>query len=249
MAIVTNGRPTTGCSGRSAARPAAEPARWADETNMKTTLMVVIILLSSLGAGVAYADSDGYYCTGPGYLAYQFGFAAPPAGTHRLFVVRFGGASSIEAPIAFDLPQFQVHGILCTERMVRLAAYDAIYTVHLDETNRPLRYDMILWMDKQHTPAEFVGHSLNLGAWNRVADTLKTERLSLRSVAGGGQYLLEMKGTVVTSERCASTVTTRIVKTDRNGREVQELELFRGRGIRDCGGLLPPNTQMEPTRR
>jgi len=90
------------------------------------------------------------------------------------------------------------------------------------------------------------GHSQNLGAWNRVADTLKIERQSLGPVGGGGQYLLEMKGTVIASEPCASIVTTRILKTDRNGREVQEVELFRGRGIRDCGDIPPPNSKPSP---
>ena len=154
---------------------------------MKTTLLLAVMLLGSLGAGVAYADSDGYYCVGQGYLAYQFGFAAPPIAPHRLFIVRFGEASGIQRPIAFDLPQFQVHGILCAERTVRLAAYDAIYTVRLDATNRPVRYETSPWMDKQHTPPEFVGHSQNLGAWNQVANTLKIERQSLGPIAGGGQ--------------------------------------------------------------
>ena len=43
-------------------------------------------------ADVTYADSDGYYCVGHDFIAYQFGFAAPPVGPHRLFVVRFGGS-------------------------------------------------------------------------------------------------------------------------------------------------------------
>ena len=202
---------------------------------IKTVLIVTVILLSCLGVGVAYADSDGYYCTSGGYLAYQFGFAAPPVGPHRLFIVRFGGASGIDAPIALDLPQFQVHGIVCGERTVRLAAYDAIYTVHLDESGRPVRYDVVPWLDKGRAPPEFAGRSANLGAWNRVAETLRTDRIALGSVAGGGQYLLETKGTAIESEPCASMVTTRIVRTDRNGREVQEVQLFKGRGVRGCG--------------
>jgi hypothetical protein len=205
---------------------------------MNTAVIATLILLSSLGGGVAYADSDGYYCTGRGYLAYQFGFAAPPVGPHRLYVVRFGGVSGIEAPIVFDLPQFQVHGILCDERTIRLAAYDAIYTVHLDEGSRPVRYESVPWLDKGHTPPEFIGHSSNLGASNRAAGALKVERVVLGSVAGGGQYLLEIRGTAIESERCASTVTTRIVRTDHDGREAQELQLFKGRGFRECGGLL-----------
>lgn len=215
---------------------------------MKLAWSVTFLLLGPLGVGAAYADSDGYYCAGQGYLAYQFGFAAPPVGPHRLYIVRFGGGSGVEAPVVFDLPQFQVHGILCGERSVKLAAYDAIYTVQLDEMNRPVRNDAVPWTDRGHVPPEFVGHSPNLGAWNRVANTLKIDRVFLGPVDGGGQYLLEVSGTAIASERCASTVTTRVVRTDRNGREVQEVEIFRGRGIRDCGGQAPANKRMEPTR-
>ena len=208
--------------------------------SINTRVIAVTILLGFAGGGTAYADSDGYYCAGRRYLAYQFGFAAPPAGPHRLFVVRFGGASGIEAPVAFDLPQFQVQGIVCDERAVRLAALDAVYTVHLDESGRPARYDSVPWADKGHMPPAFIGHAANLAGWNRVAQTLTTERVALGSVGGGGQYLLDTAGAAVASERCASTVTSRIVRTDRNGREVQALQLFQGRGIRDCRGSLTP---------
>lgn len=197
---------------------------------MKLAWTVAFLLVGPLGVATAYADSDGYYCAGPGYLAYQFGFAAPPVGPHRLHIVRFGGASGIEAPVVLDLPQFQVHGISCGERSIRLAAYDAIYTVQLDEMNQPVRYDSVPWTDRGHVPPEFVGHFPNLGAWNQAATILKTDRISLGHVDGGGQYLLEISGKAIESERCASMVTTRVVRTDRNGRELQQLEIFRGRG-------------------
>jgi hypothetical protein len=38
-------------------------------------------------------------------------------------------------------------------------------------------------------------------------------------------------------------VTTRLVRTDRNGREVQQVELFNGRGIRDCGEVSTGQTK------
>jgi hypothetical protein len=72
---------------------------------MKRFCVVASIVLSPIMSGTAYADSDGYYCVGHGYIAYQFGFAAPPVGPHHLYVVRFGGASEIEAPAVLELPQ------------------------------------------------------------------------------------------------------------------------------------------------
>jgi hypothetical protein len=126
--------------------------------------------------------------------------------------------------------------MLCGERTVELAAHDAIYTVQLDAADRPVRCDAIPWTDRGRVPPRFVGQSKNLGGWNAVATTFKLERRSLGPVDGGGQYVLEISGAAVESERCESIVTTRVVRTDRNGREVQQFEVFRGRGIRDCGG-------------
>jgi hypothetical protein len=148
-------------------------------------VIATLVLVAVCGPAVASADSDGYYCIGRGYLAYQFGFAAPPVAPHRLHIVRFG-SSGLRAPIVFDLPQFQVQGIVCSDRTVRLAAYNATYTVYLDEESRPLRYDAIERTDVGHTPPEFVGHSDNLGAWSRVVRSLKTDRISLEGDDRGG---------------------------------------------------------------
>jgi hypothetical protein len=196
-----------------------------------------LVLVATAGTGSAFADSDGYYCAGRGYLAYQFGFAAPPVGPHRLHVLRMSGAAGIGAPVVFDLPQFQVHGMLCGDRTIRIAAFNAIYTVHLDEAQAPVRLEMTPRTPDGRVPPEFVEtQSRNLGAWSRVANTLTTERVPLGPVEGGGYFLLEVVGRAVESERCASTVTSRAIRTDRNGREVQQIQIFQGRGVRDCGG-------------
>ena len=202
---------------------------------MKTVCLVAVLILGPL-VGTARADSDGYYCAGRGYVAYQFGFAGPPVGPHRLYILRLGGASGIGAPVAIDLPQFQVQGMTCGDRSVRIAAYDAIYTVQLDALVRPTRYDAVPWSAKGRVPAEFVGQSRNLGAWSQVANTLVTDRVVLGPNDDGGRYYLEIGGAAIASERCASMITSRVVRTDRNDHEVQQLELFRGRGVRSCGG-------------
>jgi hypothetical protein len=112
---------------------------------VKILCAVAIVLLSPLGSSAAYADSDGYYCIGRGYLAYQFGYAAPPVGPHRLFVLPLGPSAKIEPPTILDIPQFQVHGMLCGDRVIQLAAYDAIYTnrARRDESARAVRFDSL----------------------------------------------------------------------------------------------------------
>src|SRR5919199_931436 len=133
------------------------------------TLAITVHL--ALYAAPAWADSDGYYCIGPDYIAYQFGFAPPPVAQHRLYIIGLG-AAGIGEPAIFELPQFQVHGLLCNERTVQLASSDAIYTVQLDSARRPVRYEMTPWADRRHTPPQFVGHAQNLGGWSNPVHTL-----------------------------------------------------------------------------
>jgi hypothetical protein len=204
---------------------------------VKILCAVAIVLLSPLGSSAAYADSDGYYCIGRGYLAYQFGYAAPPVGPHRLFVLPLGPSAKIEPPTILDIPQFQVHGMLCGDRVIQLAAYDAIYTIELDATSRPVRYASTPWPNPGYQiPPQFVGQSPNLGSLNESVAALKSVRIVLGSVPGGGEFLLEMTANATSSERCpAIMTTTRVVRTSLNGGEVQEFQIFRGPGIRGCG--------------
>src|SRR4029077_19139662 len=93
------------------------------EPRMKLLGATVVLVLSPFCAGTEQADSDGYYCVGRGYLAYQFGFAAPSPKPHRRSVIRFSGTSGIELPVVLDLPQFQVHGMQCGEEWIDVAAF------------------------------------------------------------------------------------------------------------------------------
>ena len=204
---------------------------------MKIICAVALVMLGPLGSGSAYADSDGYYCIGRGYLAYQFGYAAPPVRPHRLFVLPLGLSAEIEPPTILEIPQFQVHGMLCSDRAIQLAAYDAIYTIELDTTSRPVRYASTSWPNPGYqVPPQFVSQSRNLGSLNDAVAALKPVRIVLGTVPGGGQFLLEMTANPISSERCPGIMTTtRVVRTNSNGREVQEFRIFRGPGIRACG--------------
>ena len=147
-----------------------------------------------------------------------------------------GEVAKIEPPAVIDLPHFQVQGMLCGDGMIQLAAFDSTYTIELDAMSRPMRYDSSPLLDRGHVPPQFVGQWRNLGASNVAVKDLKPVRIALGMVAGGGQYLLEMNANATSSGRCPRILTTtRIVRTDRNGREVQQFQIFRGPGIRECG--------------
>ncbi|HYC58639.1 MAG TPA: hypothetical protein VEK79_03655 [Thermoanaerobaculia bacterium] len=81
----------------------------------------------------ALADSDGSYCAADSYLAYELRQAD---GQHTLVVLRTVADHSI-AELHVTLPDFQVHGMRCTDGAVQLAGWDATYTVDLSsETPR-----------------------------------------------------------------------------------------------------------------
>lgn len=193
----------------------------------RVAVLVVLALATPLRA---VADSDGYYCVGPHYFAYQFGFAAPPIGPNRLYVISLD-SERISAPAVLDLPQFQNHGILCEDQAVKLAAYDAIYTVHLNAGFQPTGYEVTPWADHQHTPPEFVGRWLNLGGWARPEHGF--QRQLVGTVNGGNiRYYLVIRETQVS--QCQWRIESRLVRTDRNDRELQNSEIFNAISQRAC---------------
>jgi hypothetical protein len=204
---------------------------------MKIPLLAIAVLIGPLGLGVAYADSDGYYCVGPGYLAYQFGMAPRSSAPHRLHVLGTRAAAGITEPVVLELPQFQVHGLRCGDGWIEVASFTAIYRVMLDKQQRPGRYEIKQFATGQKLPPEFYPQR-NLGMLSSARG--KTERVSLAVRDGGGQVFLEMSGVDVPSEKCRVDLKSRVVETDRNGREVRERVLYQARGSRECGGDRTP---------
>ena len=90
-------------------------------------LVWLILPIALVIPGIARADSDGYFCLGPGYIAYQFGMAGPSARLHWIFIVRYE-ARGISELDSIQLPQFQVHGMRCQADAVDVAAWDAVRT-------------------------------------------------------------------------------------------------------------------------
>lgn len=200
---------------------------------MKTFLLAAIVIFAPLGANSAYADSDGYYCVGRGYLAYQFGMAPKPVAPHHLYVIRLGTNRGIAEPVAIDLPQFQVHGLRCGEGWIDVAAFTAIYHVTLDGDARPVRFDIRPFAEGQTVPPEFYPQR-NLGMLSPASD-LKLHRVDLGAKDDGGQYVLEMTAQLSPTDKCRTALKSRIVETDRNGREIRDRVIFEAPGTRECG--------------
>lgn len=80
-------------------------------------------------ATAAQADSDGYYCAGRGYLAYQWNGISVPTDGHVLRIVALDGQGA--EPFEVSLESFQVHGMKCGSERVELRSWNAIYSVGL----------------------------------------------------------------------------------------------------------------------
>ena len=198
---------------------------------MRRALLVLAVVLCGSDAA---ADSDGYYCAGPTYLAYQFGVAAPPVAPHRLHIIRVGD-EGIAAPVVFELPQFQVHGMRCGERTIEMRAFDAVHVITLDARAQPVRHATTP-MARLNAPvpaAESFALPANLGMLSRPRGSLTVERVHLATDARQRQYLLEIAPSRVAA--CSVDITSRVVQRDATGRELAARVIFEGPVRRECG--------------
>lgn len=148
----------------------------------------------------AAADSDGYFCIGPHYLAYETRLGADDTG-HSLHIVRLAEDGTVRRARR-TIPDFQVHGMSCEADIVMLDGWDATYEIDLVHPVDPR------W--GRHKPGELLkGYArMNLAQWNRAAGENRTQRLAL-----WGRAMLEIingKGL----KPCEHTVLTRVVGTD-----------------------------------
>ncbi len=172
------------------------------------------------------ADSDGYYCVGPDYLAYQLrgGLSTNEVTAHVLRVVRFG-KGGIRLLGELTLPDFQPVKFLCEADTVRIGGF----------IGRPIEYVIGVRGDPgpvvEHVvrdPQQVLQRSAmrNLGAWSQSGAT------ALPSSDRAYAYQLVITGT---EERAGDEILhhkrAELVMTDGEGQIVQRLELFSGHRV------------------
>jgi hypothetical protein len=207
---------------------------------MRILAVAGLLTLGLSVPGIAYADSDGYFCVGQGYLAYQFGLAPPPVAPHRLSVISTEGAEGIPDAVTLELPQFQIHGIVCGEGWVDIASFTTVYRVTLNERQRPVRYEERGPLDRPIPQAYIRSQLQNLGASGGGRAYLNPTRMRIGVRRGGGEYVLEVVAKAIEPvNRCEIFVTSRIVEIDSGGRQVNERVVFQAKGRRECGDPGP----------
>jgi hypothetical protein len=96
-------------------------------------ILTAIALLAG-SAQAAHADSDGYFCIGPNYLAVQLRSFNTPGlrGPHVLKIVHFDTAGGPRWAGEIVLEDFQPHGMTCTANGVAIAGWADDYAIALD---------------------------------------------------------------------------------------------------------------------
>lgn len=190
-----------------------------------------LVLFVAITAGaVSGLDSDGYYCVGADYIAYQFGLATPSTRLHHLYVVRLGAPDVISQPDTVSLPQFQVHGLLCQADAIEVASWDSVYTVPLDGVRRPeAALRAMAHPEPGKLPERFRVRTSNLGTMGRPG------RTSLLADAQGTEYFLEIEPESPLIETCTAGAISRIIAVDTSGQVIAELVVYEGNIYRECG--------------
>jgi hypothetical protein len=89
------------------------------------TAFVLIVIAGIFAISVrCRADSDGYFCSSEGYLAYEVRQGITPGVVgHKLKIVRFDSQSGIRNAGEVVLSDFQVHVMTCDVEYVEMAGY------------------------------------------------------------------------------------------------------------------------------
>jgi hypothetical protein len=104
------------------------------------SLIASAILLSVFAVAPAFADSDSFYCTGRGYIAFDLrSFIHPELNSpHVLRLYRFGAERGIYKAAEWPMKDFQIHIMQCTHhRIVVSGSDDARYVFDVPQGDRP----------------------------------------------------------------------------------------------------------------
>lgn len=171
-----------------------------------TFLILLIILIPALHA---FADSDGYYCYGPGYLAYDLwreGY------NRHLHIIRFGSTDNgIEKPVYIPMTG-QPNGYRCDNGIVRILFWDRVEIYEI--RNGKISHE-------GSEPIETKGRLIagyaqqNLGAWARSAN------IALDAPDKSHRYeLIIKKGEFITE--------TTLIQYSLQGNPLKDLRIFEG---------------------
>ena len=193
-----------------------------------------VLALTACGAArAARADSDGYYCVGPNYIAYELQLAQHEH-NHSLHVFRLNDSTGISARTTIVLPRFQVHGMRCEPDAIKLLGWDSLYTVSIAGPRPTVAVTVAPWVStsRQRLPGF---DDANLGAWSKPVRAYRSDTIPVQINATRYRFVLAIDVKPHPTSKCEFLVVTRLVQLDSNARAVQSVVLFDGDAPRECG--------------
>jgi|SRR5579864_902581 len=203
-------------------------------------LVIILITVVFACAESSFADSDGYYCTSAGYLAYELREGLTPGiKGHVLRVVRYEAGRGIYSAGEVILKDFQVHSINCSAGRVEISGWDRVFIAYVVEISPPtgLRIaehsdDSARQFDYRKDPPE----PPNLARYARL-ETVKLD-------SSDADHSYDLVGTRTTTQVKGDESSpawethyhTELVQRDRKGTILQRVVLFDLSDIgQDCG--------------
>lgn len=162
----------------------------------------------------AAADSDGYYCSGPGLLA--FDTFIPGRNGRTINIVRFNRARGIQPIEQVEISDdIQTHGMSCTPNVVEVYSWDHLYVVDVSVPMAPkLAEKRASQLGRTARPLP------NLGHWARRAGIVVLQSINdddrFELVIGRAGFFVKGKGGITyTSADLVHRVGTEITAQQR----------------------------------
>ncbi len=178
----------------------------------------------------SFADSDGAFCIGPDYLAFQLSLSLNP-GDHRLYVMRFGDPTEWKNPSSVILPYFSAPQLRCEATAIHLGA-DTVHVVSWDPSApRTLRHRTVL----RTVESEAKGYPDTLGSLSEgMPGPYGTKTFALPGADGRHSYELEVSKERDPANPCIRRVRSRVHQKS-GGEVVETHELIAMTHPAECG--------------
>lgn len=190
-------------------------------------ITILVAALVIFAGGPLLADSDGYFCATPTYVAYDVRHWN--VASHEIRVVSLVPPLSQSSVRTISLPDFQVHGMRCTEDAILVLGWDVLYTVSLSSETQRLLLSSKKLASGGSTPPPF---SKSDGGRN-LGSVARPQVVPLGGLRSKRFLVTELESS---NRPCMLRVVSRLEEVDGKGQVRSSLQLYDGWRGTDCCG-------------
>lgn len=196
----------------------------------RTVLILGLLTVSFALARQSRADSDGYFCTSKGYLAYDLrqGITSGVVG-HVLRVVRFDSSRGIYLAGEVKLLDFEVYHLICNPDHIKISGWGTMFTKYTIEIERSGDLRSV-------GPINYPGREWSEAAKDGPAPTSlryfgpHVTPLPLESLDPDHKYqLLRNRSSKTVNEGLEERSKSELIQLDPRGRVLQRFTLYESR--------------------